>query len=78
MKIGEAHRTVRSASSFRIFLFGPPIGNVKLLSNSYVGYVASVRYYWPRVYRCANIFAQGASVRQYVGAPMSPSANRQY
>jgi hypothetical protein len=78
MKIGEAHRTVQSASFFWIFLFGPPIGNVKLLSNSYVGEVASVRYYWPRVHRCANILAQGASVRRYDGAPMSPSANRQY
>jgi hypothetical protein len=68
MKIGKAHQTVRSASSFRIFLFGPPICNVKLLANSYVRDVASVRYYWRRVHRCANTLALGASVRQYIGA----------
>jgi hypothetical protein len=50
--------------------FGPPIGNVKLLlskANSYVADVASV-WYLP---------TQGASERHYIGAPMSPSANRQ-
>ncbi len=70
--LGEAHRTVRSASSFLLFFFGRPIIAPLIMDQG-----ASVRhFYWRRGHRIANtigaggigspiIFVQGASVRQY-------------
>jgi hypothetical protein len=63
------------------FWFGPPIGDVKLVTPA----LLTCRLF---LFQCANtigpggigapiVVAQGASVRQYIGAPMSLSANRQ-
>jgi hypothetical protein len=51
-------------------MFGPPIGDVKLymvLKNLKV-YIS--------LSNTSSVSVQGGSVRQYIGAPMSPSANR--
>ncbi len=55
-------------------MFGPPI----LLAQGHrfantIGAGASVRqYYWRRGIGSQRLLAQGASVRQYIGAPISP------
>jgi hypothetical protein len=78
MKIGKAHRNNQSASIFKFFLFGLPLGNV-------ITYELCAK---DHIHRWANtigtgwigapiVVAPGVSVRQYIGEPMSPSANRQ-
>jgi hypothetical protein len=71
MIIGEAHRTARSASSFLLFFFGPPIGAI----NNGSGYIGSPfllaqgasdrQYYWRRGHRFANTIRAGG-----IGSPI--------
>jgi hypothetical protein len=60
MKIGKAHRNVRSANRRCKTVHDIEKSEGISLSNT------------------SSVSVQGGSVRQYIGAPMSPSANRQW
>jgi hypothetical protein len=62
MKIGEAHRKVRSASFLKISII-PPHVILRILTFIDVARDIGALIYWRR----------GASVRQFIGAPMSPA-----
>jgi hypothetical protein len=84
MIIGEAHRTVRSVSSFYYFFFGPPIGALLIMDQGYIGSpfllaqgASDRQYYWRRAGGIGSpiLFVQGASVRQYYWRREHPIAN---
>jgi hypothetical protein len=68
MKIGEAHQTVWCAS-FLIFLVRSANKRCETCYTSTIG-AGGIG--------APIVVARGASVRQYIGAPMALSANRQH